>query len=47
MNDIIMDVLIILLGGFFFGMLVYGFYIVLKPTFQSKRKRTDKKPAMR
>lgn len=31
MSDLFVNGIIIILGVFFFGLLIYGFYIVLKP----------------
>lgn len=48
MSDIMMNIVIIVLGAFFTGMLIYGFYIVLKPTPKSAAgKKGRNKPSLR
>ena len=48
MNAIVMDILIIVLGAFFSGLLIYGFYIVLKPAPKSIiDKKRHQKPSLR
>ena len=42
MSEIFMNGTIIVLGLFFFGMLFYGFYIVLKPTTKKSAKNMRK-----
>jgi hypothetical protein len=48
MSVIVMDILIIVLGAFFGGLLIYGFYIVLKPASKSMNaKNRNHKPSLR
>ena len=41
MSDSFMNVLIFVLGAFFFGLLFYGFYIVLRPAPKEKRAKKN------
>jgi hypothetical protein len=47
MSNFIINGLIYLLGAFFFGLLIYGFYIVLKPAPKNREIKHTLKPKMR
>lgn len=43
MSELFINGTIVVLGVFFFGMLLYGFYIVLKPASNKTAKNNAKK----
>ena len=47
MSNFVVNGLIYLLGAFFFGLLIYGFYIVLKPAPKGNKIKTAVKSKAR